>query len=66
MDVLIILVWTYTKYDIRHKWLMKYDSKKYNGIKAICGFPGQVLPLVLPSFHTFTECDTPLYMFRVG
>ena len=65
-DILILLIWTYAKCEIRHKWLIKYGSEKYAGIKTFCGFPKQGLSLVLPSFHALTECDTISYLVRVG
>ena len=53
------------KFNIRCKRFTKYDSEKYADIKTICGFLGQALSLVLPSFHTLTRCDTASYTFRV-
>ena len=49
MNVLIFLVWAYGKFDIRHKWFMKYYSNNYADIKTICGFLG--LYCCLPFTH---------------
>ncbi len=36
--VLVLLVWAYSRYHIRHKWYLKYDAEKYADICAICDF----------------------------
>ena len=53
-DVLIILIWTYSQYYIKHNWYMKYDTHKYASIRKICEFLSPELCQILPAFHAIT------------
>ena len=63
-DVLIILIWAYSQYHIKHNWYMKYDTHKYASIRKICEFLSPELCKILPAFHAITGCDTTSYFHR--
>ena len=63
-DVLVILIWAYSTYDVQCNWYIKYDTYKYAAIKNICEYLSPELCKDLPAFHTITGCDTTSYFFR--
>ena len=65
-DVLILMVWAHTFYDVNVKWYLKYDREKYADISKICDFFGREICLSLPAFHAVTGCDTTSYFYRAG
>lgn len=65
-DVLILMVWAFTFYDVKHEWYFKYDNEKYARISKIVDFFGRDICLSLPAFHAITGSDTTSYFFRAG
>jgi len=65
-DVLVLLIWAYEKYHVKHKWYFKYDADKYAAFGAICEFLGEDVCLTLPALHAITGCDTTSYFCRAG
>eukprot|EP00794_Sanderia_malayensis_P016276 gene16276-biopygen13830 len=65
-DVLILLVWAFSKLDITRKWLLKYDNDKFVDIGGICDAIGPDMCNVLPAIHALSGCDTTSYFFKVG
>ena len=48
-NALVLLVWAYTKYHVRHKWYFKYDADKYADVGAICDLLEEDVCLALPA-----------------
>ena len=65
-DILILLVWAYTKHNIDHTWYFKYGNEKYANIGTICAYFGEEICLSLPGFHAITGSDTTSYFYRIG
>ena len=65
-DVLILMIWTYSKMNITNNWYLKYDHKKFADIRKTCSYLGKTLSLNLPKIHALTGCDTTSYFYRVG
>ena len=65
-DVLILLVWAYNNFSIKHQWFMQYDTEKFANISMICTFLGEKLCRTLPLFHALSGCDTTSYLYNVG
>ena len=65
-DVLILLIWAFSKYDIKSKWYLKYENDKYADIGKIAEHFGTDISADLPAFHGLTGCDTTSYFFRIG
>ena len=66
IDVLVLLVRAYLKFNVQHKWYFKYDAEKYAEIGAICDLLGQDVCLALPAIHAITGCDTTSYFYWTG
>ena len=62
--LLIIHIWAYSQYHIKHNWYMKYDTHKYASIRKICEFLSPELCQILPAFHATTGGDTTSYFHR--
>ena len=65
-NVLVLLVWAYAHYNMKHNWLFKYDAKKYANIRKICGCLGKDVCESILAFHAITSLDTTSYFFRAG
>ncbi len=66
IDVLVLLVWAYSQYHVRHKWYLKYDAEKYADTGVICDSFGSDICSVCSAFHAITGCDTTSYFYRTG
>ena len=51
-DVLILMIWAYSKLNITNNWCLKCDHKKFGDTKKICSHLGKTLSLNLPKIHT--------------
>ena len=65
-DVLVLLIWAYSHFNVQYKWYFSYEKGTYSDISIICEFLGKEICKSLLSFHAITGCDTTSYMFRVG
>ena len=65
-DILILLVWAYTKHNIDHTWYFKYGNEKYANIGTIFAYFEEEICLSLPGFHAITGSDTISYFYRIG
>ena len=50
-DVLILMIWAYSKLNITKNWCLKYDYEKVALIRKICSYLGKTLPLNLPEWN---------------
>ena len=57
-DVLVLLVWAYAHYNIKHNWFFKYDAKKYANIRKIRDYLGKDVCESILAFHAITGSDT--------
>ena len=46
-DVLILMIWAYSKLNITNNWYLKYDHEKFADIRKICSYLGKTLSLNL-------------------
>ena len=60
-DVLILMIWAYSKLNITNNWYFKYDRNKFADIRKMCSYVGKTLSLNLPKIHALTRCDTTSY-----
>ena len=65
-DVLILMVWAYSKFNVEREWLMKYQNGKYACIKTIVEYLGDEVSQCLPQIHAITGCDQTSAFFRRG
>ncbi|XP_065053639.1 uncharacterized protein LOC135682604 [Rhopilema esculentum] len=65
-DVLILLIWAYSKLSVCKTWLFKEDHDKYADIGVICQFLGNDLCQALPAIHAISGCDTTSYFYKTG
>ena len=65
-DVLVLLVWAYSFYNVKYKCYFKYDTEICAGTSVICDYVGRDLCFSLPDFRSLTGCDTTSYFFRTG
>ena len=65
-DVLILMIWAYSKFNVKRKWFMKYDDEKYACIKTIVEYLGDEISECLPQIHAITGCDQTSAFFRKG
>ena len=52
------MVWAYSKYEVKHKWYLKYDYDTFADIKLIVEYLGETVCDHLPAMHDITGCDT--------
>ena len=55
-DVLILMIWAYSKLNITNNWYLKYDHEKFADIRKICSYLGKTLSLNLLKIYALTEC----------
>ena len=60
-DVLILLIWAYSHFDIKYDWFLKYDAEKYANIRTICEYLGKDVCESIIAFHAITGSDTTSY-----
>ena len=65
-DVLVLLVWAYSFYNVKYKCYFKYDTEIFAGTSVICDYVGRELCFSLPAVRSLTECDTTSHFFRTG
>ena len=64
--MLVLLVWTYTHYNIRHNCFFKYNAEKYANICKICDYLRKNVCESILAFHAKIGTNTTSYFFRVG
>ena len=57
------MVWAYSKYEVKHKWYLKYDYDMFTDIKLIVEYFGETVCDNLPALH---GCDTTSYFYRMS
>ena len=62
-DVLIFMIWAYSKLNITNDWYLKYDHEKFADIRKICSYLGKTLYLNLPKIQALTGCNTTSYFY---
>ena len=65
-DVLILLVYAYSKYKPTKERYMKIDANIFASIKSIVEYLGSNLTVCLPQIHALTGSDTTSYLFNVN
>ena len=65
-DVIILMIWSYSKLNIINNWYLKQDHNKFADIRKICSHLGKTLPWNLPKIYVLRECYTTSYFYRVG
>ena len=65
-DVLILLVWAYTHFNVQYKWYFMFEKGVFADITTICEVFGKDICETLILFHAITGCDTASYMFRIS
>ena len=65
-DVLILMVWAYSKFEVKHKWYLKYDYDTFADIKLIVEYLGETVCDHFPAMHAITGCDTTSYFYRIS
>ena len=59
-DVLILMIWAYSKLNINN-WYLIYDHEKLAEIRKKYFYFGKILPLNLPKIQALTGCNTISY-----
>ena len=59
-DVLILMIWAYSKLIITN-WYLIYDHEKLGEIRKIYFYLGKILSLNLPKIQALTGCNTISY-----
>ena len=65
-DVLILMIWAYSKLNITNNWYLKYDHEKFADIRKICSYLGKTLSLNLQKIQALTGYNTTSYFYWVG
>ena len=65
-DVLILLVWAYSRYQVENSWYFKYETGCFVNIRMICEYFGKDVCSRLPAFHALTGCDQSSYFSGAG
>ena len=60
------MVWAYSKYEVKHKWYLKYVYDTFADIKLIVEYLGETIYDHLAAMHAITGCDTASYFYRMS
>ena len=62
-DVLILMIWAYSKLNITNNWYLKYDHEKFADIRKICSYLGKTLSLNLQKIQALPGYNTTSYFY---
>ena len=65
-DVLVLLIWAFSKHQIAYKWFFQFEREKFVEIGSICRSLGQRVCSSLPAIHAISGCDTTSYFYKAG
>ena len=64
-DVLILMVWVYSKLNITKNWYLRFEHKKFADIRKLCSYLGKELSLNLQKIKFLTGYNTTCYFYWV-
>ena len=62
-DVLMLMIWAYSKLNITNNWYLKYDHEKFADIRKICSYLGKTLSLNLQKIQALPGYNTTSYFY---
>ena len=64
-DVLILMIWAYSKSNVTNNGYLKYDHEKFADVRKIYSYLGKT-SLNLQKIQAWTGCNTTAYFYWVG
>ena len=65
-DVLILMIWAYSKLNKTNNWYFKNDNEKFADISKICSYLGKTFSLSLPKIKALTDAALHLIFTESG
>ena len=65
-DVLILMIWAYSKLNKTNNWYFKNDNEKFAVISKICSYLGKTFSLNLPKIKALTDAALHLIFTESG